>query len=109
MNADELSLFSCSSAFICVHLRLILLFFLETGGFAHRLDDSSNRTEGVTHDSVRIIVPDRRSATMNLPSYLDEEGVRYRPSRHSEAYTSQELAQAEHVSGKCVVKPVIVK
>jgi Ala-tRNA(Pro) deacylase len=46
---------------------------------------------------------------MNLPNYLDERGVRYRLSRHPEAYTSQELAQAEHVSGRCVIKPVIVR
>ena len=46
---------------------------------------------------------------MNLPSFLDDEGVRYRISRHSEAYTSQELAQVEHVSGKNIVKPVIVR
>ena len=46
---------------------------------------------------------------MNLPSYLDDHGVTYRLSHHSETYTSQDLAQAEHVSGKTVIKPVLVK
>jgi len=46
---------------------------------------------------------------MNLQSYLDENGVHYRVSRHSAAYTAQELAAAEHVSGKNVIKPVVVK
>src|ERR1700744_494279 len=46
---------------------------------------------------------------MNLQSYLDEQGVHYRASRHSTAYTAQELAAAEHVSGKRVIKPVVVK
>ena len=46
---------------------------------------------------------------MNLPSYLDDHGVTYRLSHHGETYTSQDLAQAEHVSGKCVIKPVLVK
>jgi Ala-tRNA(Pro) deacylase len=46
---------------------------------------------------------------MNLPSYLDDHGCTYRLSHHSETYTSQDLAQAEHVSGKSVIKPVLVK
>ena len=46
---------------------------------------------------------------MNILSFLDEEGVRYRLSHHETAYTSQELAQLEHVSGKNVIKPVVVK
>jgi Ala-tRNA(Pro) deacylase len=46
---------------------------------------------------------------MNLPSYLDDRGCTYRLSHHSETYTSQDLAQAEHVSGKSVIKPVLVK
>jgi len=45
---------------------------------------------------------------MNLLSFLDEQGVRYRLSHHESAYTSQELAQIEHVSGKSVIKPVVV-
>ena len=46
---------------------------------------------------------------MNLLSFLDEQGVRYRLSHHPTAYTSQELAQVEHVSGRNVIKPVVVK
>jgi Ala-tRNA(Pro) deacylase len=46
---------------------------------------------------------------MNLPSYLDEQGVHYRLSQHPAAYTSQDLAAVEHVSGKKVIKPVIVR
>jgi Ala-tRNA(Pro) deacylase len=46
---------------------------------------------------------------MNVQSLLDEMGVRYRLSRHPTAYTAQDLAAAEHVSGEKVVKPVVVK
>lgn len=46
---------------------------------------------------------------MNLQSYLDEQGVHYRVSHHDPAYTSQDLAAAEHVPGGRVVKPVIIK
>lgn len=46
---------------------------------------------------------------MNLQSYLDELGVHYRLSRHDQAYTAQDLAAAEHVSGREVIKPVIVQ
>jgi Ala-tRNA(Pro) deacylase len=46
---------------------------------------------------------------MNLPSYLDEQGVRYRLSQHPAAYTSQDLAAVEHVSGRKVIKPVVVR
>jgi Ala-tRNA(Pro) deacylase len=46
---------------------------------------------------------------MNLQSYLDERGVHYRLSRHPASFTAQELAAAEHVSGRRVIKPVIVK
>jgi Ala-tRNA(Pro) deacylase len=46
---------------------------------------------------------------MNLPSFLDEHGVNYRLSHHPETYRSQDLAQIEHMSGRSVVKPVLVK
>ena len=46
---------------------------------------------------------------MNLQSYLDEHGVNYRISRHQPAYTSQDLAASEHVSGRKVIKPVVVR
>jgi Ala-tRNA(Pro) deacylase len=46
---------------------------------------------------------------MNLPSMLDEMGVNYRLSRHDTTYTAQDLASAEHIPGRKVIKPVIVK
>lgn len=46
---------------------------------------------------------------MTLHTYLDEHDVHYRVSRHPAAYTAQDLAAAEHVSGKRVIKPVVVK
>ena len=46
---------------------------------------------------------------MNLQSYLDEHGVNYRLSHHEPAYTSQDLAAIEHMSGKKVIKPVVVR
>ena len=46
---------------------------------------------------------------MDLRNYLDRLGVRYRWMHHDTAYTAQGLAQAEHVSGKRVVKPVVVE
>ena len=46
---------------------------------------------------------------MNLQSYLDEQGVHYRLSHHPPAFTSQDLAAAEHISGRKVIKPVVVR
>ena len=46
---------------------------------------------------------------MNLPSLLDEMGVNYRLSRHDTTYTAQDLAAAEHLPGRKVIKPVVVK
>lgn len=46
---------------------------------------------------------------MNLQSYLDEQGVHYRISHHPPAFTSQDLAATEHVSGRKVIKPVVVR
>ena len=46
---------------------------------------------------------------MNVQSYLDEMGAAYRMSHHPIAYTAQDLAAVEHVPGRQVVKPVIVK
>src|SRR5450432_709765 len=46
---------------------------------------------------------------MSFQSYLDDQGVHYRASRHPLAFTAQDLAAAEHVSGKQVIKPVIVQ
>jgi Ala-tRNA(Pro) deacylase len=46
---------------------------------------------------------------MNLHNYLDRFRVRYLLTEHPVAYTAQELAQAEHVSGYQVIKPVLVQ
>lgn len=46
---------------------------------------------------------------MTLQSYLDDNHIHYRVSRHPPTYTAQELAAVEHVSGKRVIKPVIIR
>lgn len=46
---------------------------------------------------------------MDLRSHLDSLGVQYATLHHDPIYTSQRLAQEEHVSGKKVVKPVLVQ
>lgn len=43
-----------------------------------------------------------------LQDYLDAMGIAYRISSHGTAYTSQDLAAQEHVSGDKVIKPVVV-
>lgn len=44
-----------------------------------------------------------------LQEFLDSRGVTYTVSPHREAFTSQEIAAASHVSGKAMAKVVIVK
>jgi Ala-tRNA(Pro) deacylase len=46
---------------------------------------------------------------MNVQSYLDQLGIHYRVCHHPIAYTAQDLAAAEHISGQKVIKPVIVR
>jgi len=46
---------------------------------------------------------------MNLQSHLDSMGIRYRLSQHPNSYTAQDLAAAEHIPGRKVIKPVIVR
>jgi Ala-tRNA(Pro) deacylase len=46
---------------------------------------------------------------MTIQDYLDQLGVNYRLSRHDTTYTAQDLAAAEHVPGRKVIKPVVVK
>src|SRR3954470_18150815 len=46
---------------------------------------------------------------MDVRTYLDEQGVHYQWSQHDPAYSAQQVAQAEHFSGKRVIKPVLVK
>lgn len=44
-----------------------------------------------------------------LKAFLDENRIRYLVVRHSNAYTSQEIAASAHVSGKEFAKTVIIK
>ena len=44
-----------------------------------------------------------------LKTYLDENHVKYVSIKHSNAYTSQEVASSAHVSGKEFAKTVIIK
>lgn len=46
---------------------------------------------------------------MSIQTFLDEMGVRYQMTHHPTAYTAQDLASKEHVSGRKVVKPVVVQ
>jgi Ala-tRNA(Pro) deacylase len=46
---------------------------------------------------------------MDLQTYLDRFNVRYQITEHPVVYTSQGLAEAEHVSGYQVIKPVLVE
>ena len=46
---------------------------------------------------------------MNLQSLLDDMGVQYRVSHHPTVYTAQMLAEAEHVPGRKVIKPVVIE
>lgn len=46
---------------------------------------------------------------MDFESFLKQRGVRYEKHTHPVTYTSQHLADVEHVSGYMVAKPVIVK
>lgn len=44
-----------------------------------------------------------------LQEFLDSHGVKYEVTPHREAFTSQEIAAASHVSGKAMAKVVMVK
>ena len=46
---------------------------------------------------------------MDLQTYLDRFQVRYHITEHPVVYTSQALAEAEHVSGYQVIKPVLIE
>ena len=45
---------------------------------------------------------------MDVCEYLSDEGVNYVAAEHAPAYTAQEVAASEHVSGDMMAKPVIV-
>ncbi|MFN8626930.1 MAG: YbaK/EbsC family protein [Candidatus Binatia bacterium] len=44
-----------------------------------------------------------------LREYLDRNGVRYEVIAHRQAFTAQEIAQAEHISGKELAKVVMLR
>lgn len=46
---------------------------------------------------------------MRLQNFLDQQGVSYRLSHHDPTYRSQDLAAAEHIPGRKVIKPVVVR
>jgi len=46
---------------------------------------------------------------VNLQTILDDMGVSYRVSHHPTVYTAQMLAESEHVPGRKVIKPVVVR
>ena len=46
---------------------------------------------------------------MDLLTYLEVEGIPYEQHEHPASFTAQGLAQAEHVPGRNVAKPVLVK
>ena len=49
------------------------------------------------------------SIPKKLTDFLDEKKVKYKVISHPEAFTAQETAHAEHVSGKEVAKVVVVQ
>jgi Ala-tRNA(Pro) deacylase len=49
------------------------------------------------------------TAQERLAAYLQEQGVEFSMHHHPKAYTAQEVAAVEHVSGHRFVKVVIVK
>ena len=46
---------------------------------------------------------------MQIEEFFRNNNVRYEKHTHAVAYTSQQLADAEHVSGYLVAKPVVVR
>ena len=46
---------------------------------------------------------------MDIRQYLTEHGVRFEAHRHNPAYTAQELAAQEHISGRKTAKAVVVR
>ncbi|HQL72399.1 MAG: Cys-tRNA(Pro)/Cys-tRNA(Cys) deacylase YbaK [Planctomycetes bacterium ADurb.Bin126] len=46
---------------------------------------------------------------MKIQEYLEQHGVSYQRHEHAPAYTAQEVAAEEHVSGNMLAKGVLVK
>ncbi len=50
-----------------------------------------------------------KGIAMKVEDYLADQGVWFEAHNHRPVYTAQELAAEEHISGKDVAKPVIIK
>src|SRR6476469_7069942 len=48
------------------------------------------------------------SVSANIATFLDANNIRYSTTKHSLAYTANEVAAAAHVSGRKLAKTVIV-
>ena len=57
----------------------------------------------MTREGLKVVIPAR------LRSYLDENGIDYRILYHQRVYTAQEVAAAQHVPGRELVKVVMVR
>ena len=53
--------------------------------------------------------PSKKGKEMNVNDYLKEQGVHFSVHEHHLAYTAQEVAAEEHISGDMLAKSVIVK
>jgi Ala-tRNA(Pro) deacylase len=51
----------------------------------------------------------KEGSKVQLEEYLTQNRVAYQTMSHAPVYTSQALAAADHVSGHCVAKPVLVR
>lgn len=47
--------------------------------------------------------------TEKLTRYLSDHGAKYEVISHTPTYTAQETAQASHISGKTLIKCVVLK
>jgi len=46
---------------------------------------------------------------MKIKKFLKQAGVEFKMHKHAEAYTAQEMAATEHITGDAVAKPVVVR
>ena len=49
------------------------------------------------------------SISTKLKSYLNEQGAAYKVHKHPAAFTSQEIAEAQHIPGEQLLKAVIIR
>lgn len=53
--------------------------------------------------------PYRKGLSMKIEKYLKKAGVPFEVHKHGKAFTAQELAHEEHVTGHAVAKSVVVQ